>query len=526
MAGDEDTGSEAKSPFGTPRASHREPPVISGEAVHVPDAEAGPAAKAHEGPSEAQAAGEAPAAEEPAIASDKAVSGTPEEALLHEETAEPMHATEPLSAIEPAPESEPTPKAEHVAGDMPPPPANMPPPAKPRGASPFAFLLTILVALGAGFAGAYAERQWFEGDNQPDLTPVEARLSAMDARLAASENKIAASENKIAANDKKLSAVASATPTDAGVTPDALAPLQARLSDVEASVKQALATAAAAQQQAAGHAEGGDIGEAQQQAIASAVAPPDLTPLQTQLDALEQKLNGLGALQKQVSGLEQHLAGLETLPPQVAQIDPIDQRLKQVEAVLNAPKIATRAAEEPVVKPDPRDANAPALAIIAETLVQKVTRGAPFAPETAALENLGFDKAKLADLQPAAAKGIVPAESLSKQFAALAPSLTAVREKEEGSMVERVMHHAAGLVRISRVDDLSGDDLQSRVARVQAALAHGDLDQALREWSALPEDAKTKSADWAATARASAQAIATAKAISADTIDRLTKLKS
>ena len=196
---------------------------------------------------------------------------------------------------------------------------------------------------------------------------------------------------------------------------------------------------------------------------------------------------------------------------------------------MNAPKTAVRAPQEPEAKLDPQEANAPAIAIVAENLTQKITSGAPFATELAALEKLGVNKTKLAALQPSASKGIVTTKALADQFAALTPALLATEKPAsppDENVFARIMHHAAGLVRIRKLDDLSGEDLQARAARVKDALAHDDLDRALQEWAAFPEAAKTASAVWAEAAKTRIAAVTAAKAIASDAMANLAKVKS
>jgi len=215
------------------------------------------------------------------------------------------------------------------------------------------------------------------------------------------------------------------------------------------------------------------------------------------------------------------------LAPLQARIDGLEQRIAQFEATLNAPKTAVRASQEREAKPDPQAANAPAIAIVAGNLSQKIASGAPFATELAALEKLGADKAKLAPLQASAGQGIVTTKALADQFNALAPSLLASEKPApEGGFFDKLKSHAASLVHIRKVGDLSGDDMQAHVSRVQDALAHDDVDRALQEWAAFPDAAKTASATWAETAKVHVGALAAAKAVAADAMANLAKVKS
>jgi len=289
-------------------------------------------------------------------------------------------------------------------------------------------------------------------------------FSAIDQRLIAMDGKLASEQAGIAAHG------------------DALGLLDKKLSGVAASANDAATTAKGA--------------------------------LSTAKQAQASARTGAPAASADVSGLE-------------TKLDTLEQKIAQIDGVLSQPKSAARAPQEPEAKQEAQDSKAPALAIIAETLVQKVSHGAPFQDELSALENLGLDKQKTDDLKPFAAKGIVAKDALSKQLTALTPALYKADETaEEGPIYERWMHHAARLVRIQKVGDETGTDLPSRITRVQDALAHDDLERALKEYAAFPAPVKAASADWGKTLETSAKAVATAKAVSAETLSRLTRLKS
>jgi len=290
------------------------------------------------------------------------------------------------------------------------------------------------------------------------------------------------SRETFSALDQRLSAIDGKLASEqAGIAAhrDALGLLDKKLSGVAASANDAATTA-----------KGALSAAKQAQATGASAASGDVTAFETKLDTLEQKL-------------------------------------AQIDGVLSQPKSAARAPQEPEAKQEAQDTKAPALAIIAETLVQKVSRGAPFQDELGALENLGIDKQQTDALKPFAEKGITSKDALSKQLAALTPTLVKADDKaEEGTVYERWLHHAARLVRIQKVGDDTGTDLSSRIARVQDALTHDDLERARSEYAAFPASVKAASADWGKSLDTSAKAVASAKALAAETLSRLTRLKS
>jgi hypothetical protein len=346
---------------------------------------------------------------------------------------------------------------------------------RPRGLSLVAMLLAAVIGAITGFASAYLTRHFLD-DTQTTLASLDQRLTAVNGKLTADE--------------KKIDAAGSGGR-------DALTALEKRLGSVEKSASDALGLAQAAQTQAAQN-QAAPSSNAEAQAGSPApvvVAPvpmPDLTPLQARVDALE-------------------------------------QRLMKLETTVNTPKLAERATQEPEAKPEPALANAPAIAIIAENLVQKIGSGAAFETELTALEKLGVDKTKLAALQPSAAKGVATAHALSDELTAITPTLLgsekAASPVQEG-VFTRLMDHAKNLVHVRKVGDLSGDDLSARIARVQNALAHDDVERALQEWSGFPETAKTTSAHWADAAKARISTLTAAKTIVSDAMTNLAKAKS
>jgi hypothetical protein len=470
MAGHEETGSKANgapgseplTPFGTPSPLHREPPLIEGQLIEDKTIEDKTRATAGQGGSEKpeaakpeNAGAEEPLAEVKLAMEELLASG--DEAADREKTE--SAATPPAAAAAP-------PAQEAAAHEEEPPRANPPPAAAPKrqGLSFAAVLIVAIIGAITGFASATVTRLFLD-DSQPAAAALGQRLMDLNSKLAADEKKI----DTLTTNGR-----------------DGLSALEKRLGTVEKSASEALGLAKTAQ--SGGQTAAGS--EASSSEAAPNAPPPDLAPLQTRIDALE-------------------------------------QQLAQVEAALNTPKTVLRAPQEPDSKQDPQQANAPAIAIIAGNLVQKIASGAPFATEIAALDKLGADKTKLAALQPAAAKGIVTTRALSEQFSALVPSLLAGEKPaaQEG-FFEKLKDHAASLVRIRRLDDLSGDDLAARIARTQAALAHDDLDRALQEWASFPAAAKSASAQWAEAAKARAGTLATAKAIEAEAMTNLAKVKS
>jgi len=354
----------------------------------------------------------------------------------------------------------------------PPTPVSSPP--KQRGFSPVLVLIAAVIGALTGFAGAYAARLFLDNP-QENTASLDERFSALSTKLALDEKKIDTLSNS---------------------GRDALGALEKRLGPVETAAKDALRLASAAQAAAAQAATAVKTGNAATPGSpVTVVTPPpapDLTPLQSRLDAFE-------------------------------------ERLGKLETIVNTPKTAERAPQEPESKSNPLEANAPAIAILAENLTQKIASGASYTAEIAALEKLGVDETKLAVLQPSAAKGVITNKALNDDFSRLVPVLAATGKPvspPQENIFARLIDHASGLVRVQKIGDLSGDDLPARIARVQAALARDDTEAALQEWAQFPDQAKAVSAAWAESAKTRLASVAAAKTIASEAMANLTKVKS
>ncbi|QXX75572.1 COG4223 family protein [Methylovirgula sp. HY1] len=347
------------------------------------------------------------------------------------------------------------------------------PPASPRGPL---WTLAAAIVIGAliGVGGAL-------GLHSMETTPQ--KLVALDERVAALEQRSEAAAPRV--GDVKLdrrvgtlqSHVQSMAATLAGLqqTVQHLETMQSRL---ETAQKQAAQQTAAASR-------------------APSAAPVDLTPLRSRVSKLE--------------------AGLAAL----------DLKLGDLATKFAAQSRAAQAAKDHAAHVATARAGANAVAIIAANLRREVESGAGFADDLSALANQGFDKSKLVALTPVAPSGVATPAMLAKQFAAAAPDIMATEPEPKGEgFFGRLARDAEHLVRIQKIGDTSGHDLAAQVARIQAALGRSAVETALREWNGLPADAKAKSQAFGAAAQHRVDALSAAKAIEADALAALGKVKS
>ena len=227
----------------------------------------------------------------------------------------------------------------------------------------------------------------------------------------------------------------------------------------------------------------------------------------------------IDAARGEIPGLAARVAKLETEAPKAndADLSALAARLDKIEAALAAPKSESRVAPE---KPAPAD-NASAIAIIAGEIEDKLAAGAPFGTEVAALQRLGVDPAQLASLQ-AVAGGAPTGSALAESFDAVAPQvLAAASPAESGGVLDRLLAHIHGLVRVHVLGESARDDPEAIVSRIGAECRRGDIAGAVAAFDKLPAAARQAAGDWPVKARARQAADAALQSIREAAVGRL-----
>ena len=377
--------------------------------------------------------------------------------------------------------------------------AAAPPVAPPRRASlwPVAAGVVVGALIGAGSA-AYVYQSYGTEESGAALSAVQQKVATLATRVDGLASK----------------------PADA--QPD-LAPLKSALADLATKAAATETTAQAASAKA-------DAAQSAVEKIPAASAPvdsPALGALASKVDSLE---SAVGALKQQsvspgdLKAAQEGVDGLKTAVAAVQQqVADTQKRTVTAESDVQALRAGQKSLESRITA-------SPALAVVAGSLVAQVTSGRPFATEVNALESLGVDPAKIAVLRQSADQGVPSAKTLAESFEPLAAGLSAGEHKQtpNASFWDRMKEGAGGLVSVQRVDDVSGDDAPSHVARIRADLAHGDVVAALAVWNTLPAGSRARPADaaWGALAKTHAEAIVAAEAIEHDAIAALGAKKS
>jgi hypothetical protein len=287
---------------------------------------------------------------------------------------------------------------------------------------------------------------------------------------------------------------------------DTVAALDRRIASTEALTRAAQSAADKAADDAKAATAAAQSAAERPPVAASAPTPApaasDLSPLRQQIGTAETRL----------SALDQKLGA-------------IDQRLGALQTKVDQPKTDTRAPTADK-EADAAANNPAALAVVAQSVVQALPRGAPFTTELAALKSLKADPAKTAPLEPLAQNGAPTARALADRFRPLADEIAKEDQPADGSFLDRIANSAAHLVRVRPAGEKQGSDPAALASQIQGALDRGDLNRAHDLWMKLPDRAKARSQDWARALDARLAADDAAQSLANEAIARLAKPRS
>ena len=95
--------------------------------------------------------------------------------------------------------------------------------------------------------------------------------------------------------------------------------------------------------------------------------------------------------------------------------------------------------------------------------------------------------------------------------------------RPDAGVIERLQASAERLVRIRPIEETSGDEPSTVVARAELKATRGDMAGALADLERLPEPVRAPAAGWIAAAKARLAAIDAAKALAANALDALAR---
>jgi hypothetical protein len=214
-------------------------------------------------------------------------------------------------------------------------------------------------------------------------------------------------------------------------------------------------------------------------------------------------------------------AAREQIPALAARLDKVEKEAAAPDLPALTSRLQKLETEAAAPKAQPAGGNPAAVAIVAETIRDKLATGAPFTSDLSALAGLGVDPAQLAPLK-ALEGGAPTSRALAASFQAAEPKLfAAVAPKETGSVGDRLLSHVKSLVQIRAVGEIAGEDPQALSSQVLADLQRNDLGAALAAFAKLPEPAREAAAGFAAEAKSKLDAVAAVQAIRDAAVARL-----
>jgi hypothetical protein len=307
------------------------------------------------------------------------------------------------------------------------------------------------------------------------LLPAKPTLSEADAnRLATLESAASRDDSAIAGLDKRVQSLEGASPAAA------LAAVDKRVGALETN---------------APAPSGSDANKAVQS------LPGDVKAIRADVDATRSEIPAIAA----------RVAKLEAGGPP-AELTAVTGRIDKIESALAAPKVEKAPIDNPA-----------AIAIVADSLRDKLASGVAYPSELSALTALGVDQTALAALK-ALVEGAPSNRALAASFEAAQPKLLgAVAPAETGGVTDKFLAHMRGLIQIRRVGEIAGDDPEALASQIAASLQRGDLDGALAAYAKLPATARQAASGWAAEAQRKQAAITATQAIRESAVTRLSQ---
>ena len=175
-----------------------------------------------------------------------------------------------------------------------------------------------------------------------------------------------------------------------------------------------------------------------------------------------------------------------------------------------------------------QDGTGAAIIVVLGQLRDAVDSGGPFTGEleaVAALETRDSQVLAALDVLAGHAEtGIPTHDELEDTLGdALASALDADKVAAAAGWVDKTLARLESLVTVKRIDgDSAGTDIAAVALRIEAKVAAGDLDAALRELDSLPAAATEAMQDWAGGARARTEALAALEHLHRWSIARVT----
>lgn len=341
-----------------------------------------------------------------------------------------------------------------------------PPPPRPQARLAMPWSAISIAAVAGALLGAaivYGLGNWLPLPNQrPVIADPAARLDATDSSLNEIETRLAAIEEQ----SQRIAAVEEQGKRTQVSLDATIAQLDSGLNEVRQAVA-AVPTAAAV----------------------------DLTPLETQLKGLEDRVTAIGAgassadataLAQTISTIEAGIAELRT------QLTALDQRVAATDGAITSLKGDVATTQTAISSQTQTLAGtdigpAVRLPLVVSGLESAIANGRPFAAELAGLKTLLPDLAVPGPIEASATEGLPRPDAVVAQFTAAVPNVLAGRAAvSTGDMGEDALEWMKGLLALRPVGEVPGDTPEAIVSRLEGAVGRHDFKAAAGLLAQLP----------------------------------------
>jgi hypothetical protein len=240
---------------------------------------------------------------------------------------------------------------------------------------------------------------------------------------------------------------------------------------------------------------GGNESDTQLRAVADRVA--QVEGQKSRLDALENSIsrfettrNSLAALQEKeesdVHRLESAMNELRAESPAKANLAPIEGRMTALEQKVQNISQTEFSEKERLL----------ALALSGLALKNALDTGGPFAPELAVVKNLLHAQSNLEALGDYAETGLATSSALLSRYPETAQAILNSQTPQDADIWTRTKSFFHKFVDVRKVGNVSGNDLDAVIARIEYDLQQNDSTSALKEFQSLPEQARQSAGAW------------------------------
>jgi len=366
-------------------------------------------------------------------------------------------------------------------------------------------------ALGAAQAAANDRIGKLEARPVVSLDKVDAQLQSVDARLEKGDARLGQLEQAASTLKPMQDRIALAEAT----AKETQAKLDARLASIETASVAATATVSKAAASIDERLVKADQALAQ---TGQQIARTDQSVAAAN-QTLAQTGERIGALETRVKSID-----LKPLADRIAALDgrfaPVETRLAETTAAVEG--ATSRAAATQA------QSQATRAAVAADAIMRALGAGRPYAPEVATLEGVGVKSDALAPLRPFAEKGAPTGAQLAADFAPLADNVAAAGAPKpaESSFGDRLLNAAGRIVKVRKIGDASATDATSLAGRIEDSLQRGDVADAMKAFTALPEASRAAAAGFGEKLTQRARADEAARALSRDAYAALAQPKN